>query len=592
MTILRNTTKYSVQITKSHFATRLHFHGLIFYIANAIIFFYPSMKNFILVLFFLLSAALYAQTKKSTQPPKLVVGIMVDQMRHEYLFRFDSKYGAGGFKRLIQDGFMLKNAHYNYAPTVTGPGHASVYTGTTPAIHGIIGNDWYDKNTKKEVNCVSDPSQQVVGVAEGNGDVSPWRMLSTTVTDELELFTQKRAKVIGVSIKDRAAVLPAGHMADGAYWYDGKSGRFITSTYYKTKLPDWVEKFNQQNLPAKYLSRVWNTLLPIDQYVESGPDDTPYENTLGGKERPVFPYDLKALRKPNDFDLLTTTPFGNDFLTEMAKAAIAGENLGADDITDFLAISFSSTDALGHAVGPNAVEIEDMYIRLDKNIEDLLKTLDTKIGAGNYTVFLTADHAVSDVAQYLTDNRIPSGYFKTAAITASLNDHLQKYFPGKKIVETISGGQVFFDQDVFQNDPKTSGVELLIATQLTINFLLKQEGVANAYSESVLRQSDYGEEGIKGMVVRGYHPKRSGDVILVLEPGWYSSGRIQGTTHGSPYTYDTHVPVLFYGNGIKKGSSVRYHSITDVAPTVSALLNIKFPSGCTGQPVQELFEGN
>lgn len=548
------------------------------------------MKNLILLLVLFLVSTGYAQPRKESQPPRLVVGIVVDQMRQEYLYRFNSKFGNGGFKRMMADGFMLKNGHYNYAPTVTGPGHASVYTGATPAIHGIIGNEWYDKDLKKVVNCVDDPEHRVVGVPEGNGDVSPWRMLSTTVTDELKLATQKRAKVIGISIKDRGAVLPAGHMPDGAYWYDSRTGRFITSTYYGTRLPDWVERFNQQNLADKYLSQEWNTLLPISQYVESGADNTPYETLVSGKDSPVFPYNLKTLRKPDDFGLLTGTPFGNDYLTELAKAAIDGEKMGADATTDFLAISYSSTDALGHAVGPNAIEIQDMYMRLDKNMEDLLRTLDAKVGAGNYTVFLTADHAVADVAQYMKDNRVPAGYFNSSRLETNLNQHLQKYFPGKKIVETISGGQVFFDQDIFENDPKASGVELLIATELTINFLLKQEGIANAYSENILRQSAYDEAGTKGMVVRGYHPKRCGDVMIVLEPGWYGSGSVQGTTHGSPYTYDTHVPMLFYGNGIKKGSSVRYHAITDIAPTISVLLNIKFPSACTGQPVEEIFE--
>lgn len=548
------------------------------------------MKKLLLYIALIVGTVVHAQVKKEGQPPKLVVGIVVDQMRQEYLYRFYGKYGNGGFRKMIQDGFMLRNAHYNYTPTVTGPGHASVYTGTTPALHGIIGNDWYDKELKKTVNCVEDPAHRVVGVQEGNGDVSPWRMLTTTVTDELKLSTQKRSKVIGVSIKDRGAALPAGHMPDGAYWYDSKTGRFITSTYYMQQLPDWVERFNERQLPDQYLSREWNTLLPISQYVESGPDDTPYEKKLGGKDRPVFPYDLKTLRKPGDFSLLTSTPFGNDYLTEMAKAAIEGEKLGADAITDFLAISYSSTDALGHDVGPNAVEIEDMYLRLDKNIEDLLRTLDSRVGAGNYTVFLTADHAVADVAQYMIDNRLPGGYFNSSEVTAQLNEHLQKYFPGRKIVETISGGQVFFDQDIFQNDPKASGVELLIATELTINFLLKQEGVANAWSENVIRQSDYNEGGLKGQVVRGYHPKRCGDVVIVLESGWYGSDSKQGTTHGSPYTYDTHVPILFYGNGIRKGSSVQYHRITDIAPTISTLLNIKLPSGCTGEPVAELFD--
>lgn len=548
------------------------------------------MKRLVLLVLLLCSVHVFAQQKKANQPPKLVVGIIVDQMRHEYLYRFQSKYGAGGFKRMMDDGFVLKNGHYNYAPTVTGPGHASVYTGTTPGIHGIIGNDWYDKELKKGVNCVEDPAYQVVGVAEGNGDVSPSRLLTTTVTDELKLFTQKRAKVVGVSFKDRGAVLPAGHLADGAYWYDGKSGRFITSTYYKTKLPDWVEKFNALQLPAKYVEREWNTLLPIAQYVESGPDDTPYEGRLGGKDKPVFPYNLKALKKPNDFGIIGGTPFGNDLLTEMAKAALQGENLGADDVTDFLTISYSSTDALGHSVGPNAIEIQDMYMRLDKNIEDLLKTLDARVGAGNYTVFLTADHAVADVAQYLIDNRVPAGYFNGGEVKNALNEHLKQYFPNRDIVETISGGQVFFNHEAFQQDPKSSGVELLIATELTVNYLLKQKGVANAYSQNVIRQSDYEEGGVKGMVVRGFHPKRGGDIVIVLESGWYGGSGPSGTTHGSPWSYDTHVPMLFYGNGIKKGFSVRYHRITDIAPTISALLNIKYPSGCTGRPVEELFE--
>ncbi len=548
------------------------------------------MRYLLLIAAVIISVGAHAQKKNETSPPKLVVGIIVDQMRHEYLYRFQSKFGEGGFKRMMGEGFVVKNGHYNYAPTVTGPGHASVYTGATPAIHGIVGNSWYEKESDKSVNCVEDENYQVVGVEDGNGDVSPFRLRSTTVTDELKLFTQKRAKVIGISIKDRGAVLPAGHMADAAYWFDGKTGKFITSTYYMNSLPDWLNKFHDQNLPEMYLQREWKTLLPLDQYVESGPDDSPYEGRLGGKTKPVFPYDLKTLRKPGEYGLLTGTPFGNDYVTDMAKAALEGENLGADDVTDFLAISYSSTDALGHSVGPNAVEIQDMYMRLDKNIEDLLKTLDAKVGAGKYTVFLTADHAVSDVAQYLKDSRVPGGYFNMSRLKDELNEYLKQYFPEKDVVLSISSGHVFFNEEVFESDPKTSGVQLMIATELATNFLLKQEGVANAYSRSTLRQSDYEEGGTKGMIVRGYNVKRGGDIVIVLESGWYPGSSPTGTTHGSPWAYDTHVPMLFYGNGIKRGSSVRYHRITDIAPTISALLNIKYPSGCTGQPVAEIFE--
>jgi predicted AlkP superfamily pyrophosphatase or phosphodiesterase len=546
-----------------------------------------SMKKILLLIFISRSLLGYSQETK----PKLVVGIVVDQMRQEYLYRFESKFGEGGFKRLAGKGFMLTNAHYNYVPTYTGPGHASVYSGTTPSVHGIIGNDWWDKGLKKQVNCVEDDRQKPVGNPEGNGDVSPWRMLSSTITDELKISSQKRSKVIGISVKDRGAVLPAGHMADGAYWYDGKSGKFITSTYYKNTLPPWVDTFNGLKLADSYLNQTWNTVLPITQYTESSQDESPYERKLQGKERPVFPYNLNELRKTNgDFDLLAATPFGDDLLTEFAKSTIAGEQMGKDSDTDFLAISYSCPDIVGHAMGPNSIEIEDTYIRLDKNIEDLLKTLDKEVGENNYVVFLTADHAVAEVPQYLKDNRIPAGNFAVSSLEVNLNDFLQKYFPGKKIIEKISNDQIFLNQDLFVGDPKSAGIDLLIATELIGNYLQSVEGVGQVFSKAILKQGAYNETGIKGMMVRGYNFKRSGDIAFQLEPNWISGGGAQGTTHGSAYSYDTHVPILFYGKGVKQGHSSSYHAITDIAPTLSVLLKIKFPSGCTGQPITEILD--
>jgi len=538
----------------------------------------------------LFSIVCFAQKEKN-QGPKLVVGIVVDQMRQEYLYRFYSKFSEGGFKRIMGAGFMLKNAHYNYAPTFTGPGHASIYTGTTPAIHGIIGNDFYEKALNKSVNCVEDARYAPVGTGEGNGDVSPWRMLSTTITDELKVSSQRKSKVIGISFKDRGAVLPAGHMADAAYWFDGKSGRFISSTYYMSKLPVWVDAFNKRNLADAYLSKTWNTSLPIEQYTESGPDDAPYENKLGGKERPTFPYNLKELRKKSSgFDLLSSTPFANDYLTELAKATLEGEQLGTRLSTDFLTISYSTPDIIGHAMGPNSIEVEDTYIRLDKNIEELLTKLDGQVGDGNYTLFITADHAVAEVSQYLIDSKIPAGYYNVESLEKRLKEFLRKYFPGKEIIADISNYQIFLNQDVFSENPRTSGVDLIIATELINNFLMSEEGIANGYTESALRQASFTEGGLRGMVMRGYNAKRSGDIAYVLQPGWMEWDRSQGSTHGSPYSYDTHVPMLFYGFGVKQGSSVRYHPITDIAPTLSVLLQIKFPSGCTGQPIDELLK--
>lgn len=543
-----------------------------------------------ILLFLLIGSSLLAQPANNDRP-KLVVGIVVDQMRQEYLYRFNTKFGEGGFKRMMGEGFMLQNAHYNYIPTVTGAGHASVYTGTTPANHGIIGNDWYDKELKKNVYCAGDDTYSTVGSASvEDGKMSPQRMLTTTITDELKIATQKRAKVIGVSIKDRGAILPAGHMANAAYWFDENVGRFISSTFYMSALPVWVENFNKRNLPDKYLAQVWNPLYPIEQYVASGPDDSPYEGKLGGKEKPTFPYDLPAMFKKKGYDILSYTPFSNDYLTEMAKAAIDGEKMGIDEWPDFLCVSYSATDKLGHAVGPNAIELEDIYLRLDRSLADLFKKLDEVAGKGNYVVFLSADHAVAENPQYMVDSKVPAGYQRNSNLKARLNPFLQTYFPGKEVIHSIMNEQIYFNHDAFSSDPKTGGLDIAIATELTVNFLLQEKGVANAIPKSLLRQGAFNETGHKGMAIRGYNPKRSGDITIILEPGWYESSSIVGTTHGSSYTYDTHVPILFFGKGIKHGTSVQPHTITDIAATLAILLKTKFPNGCTGQPVAELFD--
>ena len=544
--------------------------------------------NKLLIAITLSSSLAYSQSQQAEVRTKLVVGIVVDQMRQEYLYRFSPKFGNGGFKRLMNEGFMMRNAHYNYVPTVTGPGHASVYTGTTPALHGIISNEWYDKELKKGVNCVSDDRFQVVGVQKQGGGVSPWRMETSTITDELKVFTQSQAKVIGLSLKDRGAALPAGHAADGAYWYDGGSGKFISSTYYKPGLPLWLEQFNNLNLADKYLNSTWNTLLPITQYTESGPDDTPYESKFEGQAKPVFPYNLSELRKSNgNFGMLSKLPFGNDLLTELTKAALAGESLGTDNITDFLCVSFSATDGAGHAWGPNSIEIEDTYIRLDKNIEDLLQTFDKVIGKNQYLLFLTSDHGVAEVPRQLADMKIPAGLFSMNKLDKDLSEYLNPYFPGVKIIEKISNGQIFFDHSLFRGDPKTAGIDLLIATQLVVQFLNSVDGVNQVFTKSELKESFSNHTGTQGMLARGYHAKRSGDIAFTLNSGW-TSGSVTGSTHGSAYMYDTHVPMIFFGNGVKSGQSDQYHPITDIAPTLSVLLKIKFPSAATGQPITEI----
>ncbi|MDF9800492.1 putative AlkP superfamily pyrophosphatase or phosphodiesterase [Catalinimonas alkaloidigena] len=529
-----------------------------------------------------------ASASPNTDPserPKLVVGIVVDQMRQEYLLRFYDKFGEDGFKRLMNQGFMARNAHYNYIPTYTGPGHASVYTGTTPATHGIIANDWYSRELKRSVYCAEDTTVLAVGGSESAGQISPRNMLSSTITDQLKMTTQGRSKVIGISIKDRGSALPAGHRADAAYWYDGSTGEMMTSTFYMEELPHWVKQFNKQKLPSKYLSQTWNTLLPIEEYTASSEDESEYEVRFSDDRAAVFPYDLKALNKnAKGYGLLSSTPFGNTLVIDFAKAALEAESLGQGGETDFLAVSFSSTDYIGHAFGAQSIELEDTYLRLDRDLADLLNSLDEQVGEGNYLVFLTADHAVVDVPKLLVDANMPGGYLEISKIGNIIQQKLiQKYGEGKWIEHASS--QLLLDHQLIEE----KGVDLEEIQDFVADCLMDFKGIKETYTATSMRKFEY-TRGQRKLLQMGYNFQRSGDVLFTIEPGFLNSSRMQGTSHGTGYNYDTHVPMLFYGWGIKEGESVQYHRITDIAPTLSMLLNIALPDGADGQPVQELFE--
>ncbi len=520
-----------------------------------------------------------------SEHPKLVVGIVVDQMRQEYLLRFYNKFGEDGFKRMMNQGFMVRNGHYNYIPTYTGPGHASVYTGTTPATHGIIANDWYSRELKRTVYCAEDTTVAAVGGSAEAGQISPKNLYSTTITDQLKLATQGKAKVIGISVKDRGSALPAGHMAEAAYWYDGTTGEFMSSTYYMDALPDWVKNFNKKKLPAQYLSQTWNTLLPIETYTESEADENDYENVFTGMENSVFPYDLKKLAKSNDgMGLLSTTPFGNTLVAEFAKEAVIAESMGADTITDFLAVSFSSTDYIGHAFGPQSKEVEDTYVRLDRDLASFFQFLDQQVGEGNYLVFLTADHAVVDVPQSLIDKKLPGGYLNGNDIESALKKEIQEKFGEGDWIEH-AGDQIFLNRELMQSkNQEPEELQRWVAQRLQ-DF----EGINETYAATDMQRNEY-TRGQRKLLQMGYHFQRSGDVLYTMEPGFLKSENTKGTSHGTGYTYDTHVPILFYGWGVKAGDSVNYYDITQIAPTVAMLLNIALPSGADGNPIVELFE--
>lgn len=527
----------------------------------------------------------FAPPLKPSARPKLVVGIVVDQMRQEYLLRYDEKFGDDGFKRLVNQGFMARNAHYNYMPTYTGPGHASIYTGTTPATHGIIGNDWYDRELKRTIYCAEDTTVSAVGGSEGNGQISPRNMVANTITDQLKLSTQKKGKVLAVSVKDRGSALPAGHMADGAYWYDGKTGAFMTSTFYMDELPDWVKRFNGKKLAKKYLSQIWNPILPIESYVESDEDNTPYENLMTGKETAEFPYDLgKMLKENGDMGILSATPFGNTIVADFAREALIAEQMGQDSITDFLSVSFSSTDYVGHAFGPGSVEVEDTYIRLDRELASLLKELDDKVGKGEYVVFLTSDHAVVEVPQFLIDNKLPGGYIDIKKIAGVIEQDLQnQYGEGTWIVN--ASNEIFLNRELIRE----KGLNLAEMQEFVAKRLLNFEGIKETFTAMDMQNYEY-TRGRRMLLQMGYNFQRSGDVLYTTESGYLSSRGRQGTSHGSGYNYDTHVPMIFYGWGIPQGETVAYHEITDIAPTIAMLLNIMLPSASDGQPIREMLD--
>ncbi|EAR11630.1 putative alkaline phosphatase [Polaribacter irgensii 23-P] len=545
------------------------------------------MKN---IIFYFLTTVLFfsncTNKKKIAQKPTLVIGIVIDQMRYDYLTRFSERYSENGFNRILEDGFSLENAHYNYIPTYTAVGHTSIFTGTTPSNHGIISNYWYDKYSKQNIYCVDDTSYKTVGNNGTVGAKSPKKMLTTTISDELHLAQNMRGKTIGISIKDRAAILPVGHTANAAYWYDaGDKNQWITSSYYMQKLPKWVQEFNTKNKANSYLNDTWNTLYDIKTYTQSRSDNNVFERNLKGQEKPTFPKDLKKLRKNNgNFDLIKTVPAGNTFTVDFAKAVIKGENLGKSEFTDFLTISFSSTDYIGHKYGVAAVETEDSYLRLDQDLADLFSFLDAEVGKGKYTLFLTADHAAVHVPSYLQSLKIPAHYIDNNKLENYITNITQKYFKSKDLVANISNYQIFLDKEKIES----LGLDQNTVAQKLADEVMNFDNVYKAVTAKTLQTTHF-TSGIMNALQNGYNQKFSGDVLIVPYPATLTGGK-RGTSHGSGYSYDTHVPVIFYGNGIKKGRSSKKYDIIDIAPTISNLLRIEAPNGTSGAVIEEVLE--
>ena len=518
---------------------------------------------------------------QAQQRPKLVVGIVVDQMKMEYLYRFSDDFSANGFKRLMDNGFVFHNAHFNYMPTYTAPGHASIYTGTTPSVNGIVGNDWFSRKLGKGMYCTEDDSVKTIGNGTAKeGAMSPKNLQSTTITDELRLGTNFKGKVIGMSLKDRGAILPAGHFANWAFWFSG-TGAFISSTFYGEKLPDWVTEFNNQKNYLPYINKGWSLLKPAADYNESLPDDNPYEGKLYNSDKPVFPYNLEEMYEKNDAGVICSTPFGNNLLADFAKKAIEKEELGKDNVTDFLAVSFSSTDYVGHILGPRSMELQDTYLRLDLTIADFLNYLDKTVGKDNYLLFLTADHACAENANHLKDHKYDVKNVPSKDISKSLKDFSSTTF-GVNLVVDYSNFNIYLNKELI----KTKGLDLVKVKQDFRAFLMTQEQVKKVYTEEEILAST-GNDYYLNFINNGYDVSQNGDMVVLDKPGYIEYGAT-GTSHGTPYAYDTHAPLLFYGWKIKPGESFDKKEITQIAPTLALKLKIEMPNGTKSKVLEEI----
>ena len=515
----------------------------------------------------------------SNPKPKIVIGIVIDQMRWDYLYRFNELYSADGFKRMLNQGFSCENTLIPYMPTYTAPGHTCIYTGSVPAIHGIVGNNWFDKTTNSNVYCTEDSTVKTVGSLSNAGKMSPRNMWTTTITDELRLSNNFNSKVIGISLKDRGAILPAGHSANAAYWYD--NGKWITSSYYMENLPAWVNAENAKDLPGMYMSKDWNTLLPIEKYSLSTSDDKPYESAIRGEKSVIFPHKT-SLMGAEKYEAFRYTPSAATYTFDFAKSAIENEKLGAGNYTDFLAVSISSTDYIGHSFGPNSIEIEDAYLRLDIDIANFLKYLDTKFGKGNYLTFLTADHGVAHVPAFLAEHNLPGGTFSDLDIAKELNASIDEKFGMKKAVLSVQNYQVYLNTDEIEKQQK----DVNAVTKSVIGFLKKKPYIVNAVQTEGVTNASLPEPQ-KKMFANGYNPKRSGDILFTFKPGYFDGGN-KGTTHGLWNPYDAHIPLLFFGWNVTPGKTNRETYMTDISATLAAMLQIQMPNGCVGKVIDEV----
>ena len=547
-----------------------------------------KIKNCITGVLFIFSAVgLFAQSSAiSSEKPRLIIGIVVEQMRSDYISRFQDKFCEGGFKRLLNDGMYCRNASFDHFFTQTAPGYATIYTGSNPAAHGIVSNEWYDRVSNKWTMAVADESAKTVGGSYEAGKYSPRNLLATSISDEIKLSNFRQSKVFSVSLEPVSAVLSAGFMADGAFWYDDENGTWVTGSYYMKSLPEWLVDENEKKYADLYLNKIWDTSFPINEYISSLTDENPYKTGIAG--RFVFPYSLPELGKKMSisarYRLLKQTPFGNTFTKDMAIATIANENLGKNRFTDMITISFTATEQIGNAFGPLSVEVEDAFLKLDKDLEHFLQFIDEFVGRQNTLIFLTSNHGAAQTPEYLADLKVPAGSFNANSAMSLMRSYLNAVYGNGDWIKGYFGQQIYLNVDLIEN----SKLKLDDFRNTIAQFMVQFTGVSNTITATELQNNQYTGDYRRKMQ-NSYYPRRSGDVFINLYPGWVEKSQ-WSTAHNSAYHYDTHVPLIWYGWKVKRETIMRPVSMTDVAPTIAAMMNIIAPNAATGKPIEELLK--
>lgn len=517
----------------------------------------------------------------SQEQPRLVVGVVVEQMRFDYLSRYRAEFSDEGFNRLMQEGAQFTYINHIQAPTYTAPGHASIYTGSVPFYHGLIGNVWYDNNERKEVYCVSDPNYQTVGAKNTSGQCSPSKLRTTTLGDLLKLSNNGASRVFSASLKDASAIIPGGLMADGAYWYDSQSGNFITSSFYSKFLPEWVIEFNAENHPIELMEDDWELKEKDAKYSFSFPDAGLGEVDVFKEGNTNFPHLLEKLPESEKKSKILHTPFGNTLLTEFVKELVDNEGLGKRGAIDLLTVSYSSTEYIGNSYGPNSVEIHDTYLRLDEEISELLDLLDKEVGKGKYLLFLTSDHGVKTNGAFLLDKKIDAGSLLPAVIEDTLRNYTRVTYGSDWLIDKVFDNHVYINMkelDKFQLNYKE------FVSSISRKMRKSFPEISTIYSRNEL-DGFSAKRGMDNLIMNGAHPYLSGDLFYSLRSNYINKDHMTGTYHGSPYSYDTHVPLFLIGPGIPRMIDNSPGYIVDIVPTITNAIGILAPEGCIGIPL-------